>query len=87
MQENNGEEPASVDSTSTREEINVNMMKILYAHQTLGIFFSIFFSCFYFYFLGVFDFSCFFSLFFLGFGLFLGVFNFLKLSFYFILFS
>ncbi len=57
MQGNNGEEQASVDSMSSREEINVNMIKILHAHQTF--FFPLFLSCLFF-FVGVFGFSCFF---------------------------
>jgi hypothetical protein len=48
-----------VDSTSSREEINVDMMRVLHAHQILGFFFISLFFYLVFYFL-------FFSLLFLG---------------------
>jgi hypothetical protein len=60
MQGNNGEEQVSVDSTSSREEINVNVMKILHAQQTFGFSFPIFLI----YFFGVFSFSFFLHYFF-----------------------
>jgi hypothetical protein len=53
------------------------MMKILYAHQTLGFFFPFFFLLLFLFF-GCIWFFMFFFIVFLGFGLFLGVFNFLK---------
>jgi hypothetical protein len=69
MRGNNGEEQASADSTSSRGEINVNMMKILHAQQTLSFFSPPFF-------LVYLVFHVFFHYYFLGFGLFMGFFKF-----------